>query len=81
LVNISTSLSFANRHVASITVNRSKRKFFYGRRRKELFISRKELQEMRKEIADLKQKTESQQKKIQLLKEAIVTGKKNGYVS
>lgn len=36
---------------------------------------------MRKEIADLKQKTESQQKKIQLLKEAIVTGKKNGYVS
>ena len=35
---------------------------------------------MRKEIADLKQKTESQQKKIQLLKEAIVTGKKNGFI-
>ena len=44
-------------------------------------MARKQLQEMRKEIADLKQKTESQQKKIQLLKEAIVTGKKNGYVS
>ena len=36
---------------------------------------------MRKEIADLKQKAESQQKKIQFLKEAIVTGKKNRYVS
>lgn len=46
-----------------------------------MFISRKEPKEIRKEIADLKQKTESQQRKIQLLKEAIVTGKKNRYVS
>lgn len=40
-----------------------------------------ECEALKKKIADLERIVEDQQRKIELLKEAIVTGKKNDYVS
>lgn len=40
-----------------------------------------EYEALKKKIADLERIVEDQQKKIEFLKEAIVTGKKNDYVS
>lgn len=40
-----------------------------------------EYDSLKKKVADLEKQIQSQQRQIELLKEAILTGKKNEYVS